>query len=229
MTSPSRLNGSTLSRPNQCSALSGYEDPRPDVTDLTRGPGAVADMTCMMNSVPRVAAPDRRPCGRDGGFTLLELIAAIAILGITTIALLPAYLDLRSSARTAMIQDTVRSVTTWLDGARAIALVKEASSVSLPDGTTLSMTPAYRVTAASLFDAAGAALNQPCTGSSPSKMCGPWRIDYWPSGAVPQAPLGMVQITYYSGSTPLWQCRVLYMPQYYTNENGYLSGDTTGC
>jgi len=74
--------------------------------------------------------------GRVGGFTLIELIVVIVILGVLSAVALPKFVDLGSSARTASIQALAGSVKTGIGVVKSLTALHGAGTAAGPVNLT---------------------------------------------------------------------------------------------
>jgi MSHA pilin protein MshA len=74
--------------------------------------------------------------GRAGGFTLIELIVVIVILGVLSAVALPKFVDLGSSARTASIQALAGSVKTGISVVKSLTALHGAGTAAGPVNLT---------------------------------------------------------------------------------------------
>lgn len=90
--------------------------------------------------------------GRSKGFTLIELVAVIVILGVLAAVAVPRLFDLGGSARAAAIQGLGGSVKSALNLVQSLVILRGQGSagaqvditwVSLPDGTQIRMWSGY--------------------------------------------------------------------------------------
>lgn len=95
----------------------------------------------------RVAAPRRHPAGEEGGFTFVELLAVVLLLGVLVLMALPNYFGAEVEARRAADTANVRAINAALalyaartgtcpPGADAFALFL-ADAAYFPDGPPL--------------------------------------------------------------------------------------------
>ena len=92
---------------------------------------------------------------QQAGFTLIELIVVIVILGIMAATALPKFADMSTEARVAKMQAAAGSMKTAAATAHAVYIAKGSTGSSITmDGETISMENGYP-TAGSIATAAG--------------------------------------------------------------------------
>ncbi len=80
---------------------------------------------------------------RQAGFTLIELVMVIVILGILSAFALPRFADLGSEARAAALQGAYGAVKSAASIAHADSLVNNNATVVSLEGTNINMTNGY--------------------------------------------------------------------------------------
>lgn len=73
------------------------------------------------------------------GFTLIELIMVIVILGILAATALPKFVDLGSDARKASLKGLEGSIRSAVSIVKSTYLIRQASPITLGDGSTVTV------------------------------------------------------------------------------------------
>lgn len=94
-----------------------------------------------------MASGKMRAQPQQSGFTLIELVVVIVILGILVAVALPKFMGLSTDARLSVMNGTAGSVSEAADLVHALAEVNDqiasSGSVTLPDGTVVATTFGY--------------------------------------------------------------------------------------
>lgn len=122
-----------------------------------------------MTSVTCRLIPKRRP---DGGFTLVELIVTVAIVGILTMIALPSYSENVARSRRTDAKATLLLAAQWMERLRAENNGVYPTSVTLPSGLGTSPT-----TGAVLYDLTSASTTTTYTLSATPRTDGPMASD----------------------------------------------------
>ncbi len=75
-----------------------------------------------------------KPLSKEKGFTIIELVVVILLLGILTATALPRFMDVTSQARTAVLQATAGGLTTGAALYRAQWFAEGAATSGTPAG-----------------------------------------------------------------------------------------------
>lgn len=104
---------------------------------------------------------------KNNGFTLIELVMTIIILGILASVALPKFVNLRKEANIAKVNTMVGSLNTaaleWHAYAKVKGCTGGSSSVTKPDGTTLNLLACYPEAGGSMSNTNGTEIDSVVT------------------------------------------------------------------
>ena len=152
----------------------------------------------------------------QAGFTLIELVVVIIILGILSAIALPKFMGIDSEARSSVVNSTAGAVTEGADFVHALAETQNqlgsTGSVTLPDGSTITTTYGYP-------DGTSTGIPQTLQGFSGT-----------PTTAFPfEFVAGSAVAYFYYQSTANAQCEVTYAPANNIGQVPQVTVETIGC
>lgn len=120
-------------------------------------------------------AMQRRLPKNDEGFTLIELVVVVVILGILAATALPKFVDLQGDARSASVQAMAGALNTTVQLVMSVWQLRGASggTVTMAGGALVTVNPATGIPTA---NAAGIGVAMGCTGSD----CGGYTVAFAP-------------------------------------------------
>lgn len=135
----------------------------------------------------------RRLPKHDAGFTLIELVVVVVILGVLAATALPKFIDLRNDARSAAVLTMAGALNTTVQLVVGAWQVRGASggTVTIGGGTVVAVNPATGIPTAS---AAGIGAAMGCAVGS----CGGYIANFGPFAATfqPSGGSGTCQVSY---------------------------------
>lgn len=142
---------------------------------------------------------------RSAGFTLIELVVVIVILGILSATALPKFIDLKSDARSAAVQAMAGTLNTTVQLVMSVWQIRGASggTVTMGGGTVVTVNPANGIPTANAAGI-GAAMN--CAVGN----CGGYTVNFGPFATTfrPSGGSGTCQVSYTAAGivTPATTC-----------------------